>query len=343
MLGAVSATTVGVSAAVSAQGSAARGAGGVAGAASHHALRTRVEGVLASAPGRDAQARVLERRMRVFMILQIGEFLVLLYAPWWWLKVASAALFALYRARTVWTIVHDRVHLRELPNTVAKLFYDCSTIFVVRFWKAHHLRHHAHTNTARDPDTRMFVGRDLNDVLAPAAPRWSRALRFLGTVAQYPFFFVLFIYRSLATYKGGGIAVYLLVIVAYAVGVSALLPSAEARLNTGMNFAIGAVYILFTFAPTHSATKANFELAGDPVADAFIATNDVWPRSRAWSSFAGGINLHVEHHLFPHVPSQELHRLAPIVEGFAREHGLPYNAYSPYGIWRAHLAFLWRS
>jgi len=305
-------------------------------------LRARVDEALKSRTSRAEHVVVLQKRMRLFMALQLGEFLMLLYVPWWWLKVPSAALFALYRARTVWTIVHDRVHRSELPASIAKFFYDFSTAFIVRFWKAHHLQHHAHTNTPRDPDTRMFVGRDMNEARQPSRSSVLRAVRFVGTLSQYPFLFVLFIVRSLASYKGGNTVAYLASIVVYAGMMSLVLPREAGRLNTLANFSVGALYVLFTFAPTHTASPSNFQLVGDPLVDQLVATNNVWPRSRLWSSLCGGINLHIEHHLFPHVPSHDLPLIAPVVEDFAREHDLPYNAYSPYRIWRSHLAFLWR-
>ena len=308
-------------------------------------LRARVSEALSSAPRRAPQAVMLERRMRLFLVLQVCDLLVLVYAPWRSLAVLSATLFAIYRARTVWTVIHERVHRTELPATFAKTFYDFSTVYVVRFWKAHHLRHHAHTNTPADPDTQMFFGRDLNDArrLGGGGGIARRLLRFAGTVAQYPLLFVLFLVRSLATYKGGKALLYLSTMIVYAAVLAVLLPRDAARLNTAANFSIGALYILLTFAPTHSASKANFDLVGDPMLDQLVASNNVWPRSRAWSFLCGGINLHIEHHLFPYVPFDELPVIAPIVEAFARERGLPYNAYSPLGIWRAHLALLWRS
>lgn len=305
-------------------------------------LKARVDEVLRTA-SRGSAARAIEWRMRRFMVLQICQFLVLLYAPWWWLKLISAGVFALYRARTVWTIIHERVHRAELPTTVAKVFYDFSTVYVVRFWRGHHLRHHAHTNTEDDPDTRMFFGRDMNDARKPSPGPAKRAARFVTTLAQYPFLFVLFLLRSIVTYKGGNAVLYLATIVVYGVAISLLLPRDMARLNALANFSIGALYVLFTFAPTHTASKANFQLSNDPLRDQLVATNDVWPRSRLWSLLCGGINLHIEHHLFPYVPFGDLPLVAPVVESFARERGLPYNAYSPVGLWRAHLGFLWRS
>ena len=69
-----------------------------------------------------------------------------------------------------------------------------------------------------------------------------------------------------------------------------ILPPWEARLHGASNFVIGTLYIVGTFAPTHTAGAHNFALTGDRDADALRATNDVWPESRLYSWLCGGIN-----------------------------------------------------
>src|SRR5262249_30400475 len=46
---------------------------------------------------------------------------------------------------------------------------------------------------------------------------------------------------------------------------------------------------------------------------------------------AGGLNLHVAHHLFPSISQVHLAELTRIVKETAREHGLPYREYSLFG------------
>ena len=71
------------------------------------------------------------------------------------------------------------------------------------------------------------------------------------------------------------------------------------------------------------------------------STNNVWSTSPLWSLLCGGINLHIEHHLFPMVSNDELQHIAPVVRAFAKEHGLPYHVYSPTELAREHCAFIW--
>lgn len=303
-----------------------------------HALDAQVRDALEGTPDAEAWARTLRWRMRRYAVAQVIDVAVLLLSPWPALKVVTAIAFALYRARTVWTIIHARVHAPPLRPTPSLLFYDFCTGWIAIWWRRHHLTHHAHTNTARDPDTRLFAARDFT---VPSPPRQgpSRLFRLAGVLVQYPFFYVLFFYRSLAAYRGRAWP-FLLAMAAYGALLSVVLPPWEARLNTLANLGLGTLYIVFTFAPTHTAGPENFALTGDRRADQVLTTNDVWPRSRVWSWLCGGINQHVEHHLFPHVPSDHLGRVVPLVQAWAEARGLPYRSWSPLGLWWAHLRFL---
>ena len=47
-------------------------------------------------------------------------------------------------------------------------------------------------------------------------------------------------------------------------------------------------------------------------------------RSR-WSDWVfGGVNNHIEHHLFPQIPTMRLRRARAITQAFCQEHGIPY-------------------
>ena len=83
------------------------------------------------------------------------------------------------------------------------------------------------------------------------------------------------------------------------------------------------------------------EPTGDFLLDQLASTNNVAPQHRGFSWFCGGINCHVEHHLFPAVAPELLPLVAPVVEDFAKRHGLPYHSYdSPVALWRDHFRFL---
>ena len=48
---------------------------------------------------------------------------------------------------------------------------------------------------------------------------------------------------------------------------------------------------------------------------------------RLFDELNGGINYHVEHHIFPSVEWQNLKEISTLVEKFCEERGLPYHSY----------------
>ena len=58
----------------------------------------------------------------------------------------------------------------------------------------------------------------------------------------------------------------------------------------------------------------------------FMSTQNIQPQSRFLGWLMGGLNCHVEHHLFPNMPSRHLHRASTYVEQLAQRLRLPYHA-----------------
>jgi fatty acid desaturase len=61
-----------------------------------------------------------------------------------------------------------------------------------------------------------------------------------------------------------------------------------------------------------------------------------------WHWLSGGLDLHVEHHLFPTMPSYRYRRIAPHVRALAERHGVPYRTTSRSGAVRALVRTLLR-
>lgn len=100
----------------------------------------------------------------------------------------------------------------------------------------------------------------------------------------------------------------------------------------GYDWAFLMIPILVTgFVLGFSASLNHFHMAMDdqPVApfpeNIFLTTQNLSHRGWFATWLTGGLNFHVEHHLFPNVPSANLRKLAPLVEEFARQNALPYQ------------------
>jgi fatty acid desaturase len=56
----------------------------------------------------------------------------------------------------------------------------------------------------------------------------------------------------------------------------------------------------------------------------------------------GGLNLQIEHHLFPNMPSANLRKVRPIVREYCAELGVPYVENALPTAWRVVLTYLQR-
>lgn len=69
-------------------------------------------------------------------------------------------------------------------------------------------------------------------------------------------------------------------------------------------------------------------------------SNNFAPDSYAWHVLSNGLNLQIEHHLFPGLNHCHLHHIAPVVRRTCLEHGVQYKSY---GTWReiVHATLEW--
>jgi fatty acid desaturase len=255
-----------------------------------------------------------------------------------------AMAYGFLTGRCAWTHAHNGVHNPARIPPALRLVLSFDLVLVIDAWMAEHHAHHAHTNDAhRDPDVRwwmpLFSYADLASGEAHARGVRTRLL----AACAYPFLVPVMLVRSLRHAvqhdpAGWRTLAGVLLIAPIRFGIDVWLLGPRPFL---VALATATLYILATFVATHQvADNHAFEPSDCWMARQLKATNNVWPQSRFYSFLCGGINCHVEHHLFPMVSSEALPQIAPVVEAFAIEHGLPYNALSPLQLARRHFAFL---
>ena len=66
------------------------------------------------------------------------------------------------------------------------------------------------------------------------------------------------------------------------------------------------------------------ELNSDSFIHQLKTTVNYAPESKIILFLCGGVNLHVEHHLFPHIPFRELPNIRKIVKQTCKEFSIPY-------------------
>jgi Fatty acid desaturase len=71
------------------------------------------------------------------------------------------------------------------------------------------------------------------------------------------------------------------------------------------------------------------------------SSNNFCPQSTLWYYLSNGLNLQIEHHLFPGINHCHLHKIQPIVQEICTEYGIQYKCYSSwYDVMRATLQWL---
>lgn len=60
-------------------------------------------------------------------------------------------------------------------------------------------------------------------------------------------------------------------------------------------------------------------------------SNNFCPDSAMWHFLSNGLNLQIEHHLFPGINHCHLHLIQPTVQALCKEHGVCYKSYGSWG------------
>lgn len=69
--------------------------------------------------------------------------------------------------------------------------------------------------------------------------------------------------------------------------------------------------------------------------------NNFAPHSHFWHILSNGLNLQIEHHLFPSINHSHLYRIAPVVEQTCKEFGVNYKCFRSWSeVFRATLTWL---
>lgn len=75
----------------------------------------------------------------------------------------------------------------------------------------------------------------------------------------------------------------------------------------------------------HFHMPMRYKPASSPIASVFLSTQNLRMKNRFWTWISGGLNFHIEHHLFPKMPHRNYAKIAPHIRSFAKRHQLPYQ------------------
>lgn len=267
-------------------------------------------------------------------------------------QIGLLALAAAFLSTQISLIVHDVLHgqaprrHRLLRKPMSFLLGNVLVGLSDDWWKPKHDDHHANPNHIdKDPDiASVFFAVD-----AAQLGKKGRVERFFARHQHWAFFCLItlqaFSFRKASiiflVFKKTGIVRYVglagigLHFVWYGTFLF-LLGIPEGILFAVIHQVVFGVYNSLIFAPNHKGMPI---IGPDEKLDSFTSQVITARNVRGGWIFwyvSGGLDLQIEHHLFPWMSRYNLHRAQPIVEQYCNETGTPYTAVgilASYGQW----------
>jgi fatty acid desaturase len=304
----------------------------------------------------DKQPRYYTGMMLVlFCLLASGVAALFLTSSFAW-QMADAVLLAFVFAQ-LGLLGHDAGHnqvfaARRWNTALGRICGNLLLGMGLSWWREHHNAHHASPNQeGRDPDADLGV-------LALSADqakrrrgfeRWcSRRQVYLAPLFASLQAFELHRYtvsflvskRSRSQYLEAGL-------VAAHFGLYLGLLFASLGLVRGLLFAlvqlvVSGWYLNVIFGTNHAGMPLLNRTQRMDFVEQQVTTSRNVRVPRFLAFLFGGLNLQIEHHLFPTMPRNQLRKAQPLVEAFCLRRGLPYRQTGFVATYREIFRHLWR-
>jgi fatty acid desaturase len=258
----------------------------------------------------------------------------LIGSSWWTLAVAAGLAVAFAQlALVAHDLAHRQVFRTKRPSEIAGLIAGNLGIGMsYGWWMDKHTRHHSNPNHD-----------DLDPDVAPEVLIWAtesalgrRGLKGFVTRHQAGLFFPLLTLlgidlkvSSVKALRAGVVkrrrleAVLLAVhAIVYFSALFLVLSPLQAIAFMVIHQALFGVYLGLTFAPNHKGMP--HPTGREDYLRKQVLTSRNVRGGRVVDVALGGLNHQIEHHLFPGMPSPNLRRAKPVVEGYCAEIGVPY-------------------
>ena len=286
-------------------------------------------------------------------LLTVGVVAFFWLADRWW-QLVVAAFLAFVFAQLAF-VGHDAGHRqvcrsRRGNDVVGLVHANLLTGFSYGWWLTKHNRHHAHPNRAdKDPD----IGPGPVVFTAEQAEAKRGAGRLLARIQAIVFFPLLLLeavnlhvssIRSLRRRRGRAALVEAALLLGHAGvylgAVVGVLSPLRAVVFVIVNQGLFGFYLGCTFATNH----IGMPVLGETVQLSFLRRQVLTSRNirgRRLTGFVfGGLDLQIEHHLFPAMPRANLRRAQRLVCDFCAEHSIRYHETSLVAAYREVLGHL---
>ena len=313
--------------------------------------RVKEAGLLRRRPGSYAL------RMTVLVLLFAVGFVLLatLGRTWWQLLVA--VYFSVLFTQSAF-LAHDSAHKQIFTSgprgeAFSRVFGNLFVGLSYGWWMNKHTRHHANPNT---------VGKD-NDIVPGAvvfvpneAPERSGVAGWFTRRQGFWFVGILALAgldlhkSSIQAILGGekvphrvqeGVLIGIRLI-GFAAVVLLLLGPVLGLVFMVVQIASFGIYMGGTFALNHTGMKVIERGEKVDYLRRQVLTSRNIRGGRPMEHVMGGLNLQIEHHLFPNMPSANLRKVRPIVREYCAELGVPYVENALPTAWRVVLTYLHR-
>ncbi|HYL88089.1 MAG TPA: acyl-CoA desaturase [Burkholderiales bacterium] len=291
-------------------------------------------GCFRRAPGRSAAFGT------AILVIYAGAYALLLTAPALPLRLLAIAILAFLCVQAGF-LAHEAGHgaltnNRRLASLVGQVFNTLITGMCYAYFQSIHRVHHPHCNErARDPDMQS----EILSMYAESAHA-KRGFGRLVTRRQGVLVWILiwlqglslkldslrFVARNLRTTRADQ-----LVLVAHAAlwaAPAAFVGLGDAWLNYSLMTLLIGGYTGAIFIVNHIGTRVMEPAESLPFMLHEIAVTRNLGTSRLEDFLFGGLNNHIEHHVFPSMPTVRLRTARRITREFCRRHGIDYREMS---------------
>ena len=278
--------------------------------------------------------------------------IALLHHSWWVVLLAPAyAVVSTHVAFVGHDAAHRQITHGARASTVLGMVHgNLLNGLSYGWWVAKHNAHHAHPNDL-DTDPDVAAGAFVFD--REQADGRSGPASWLTRHQAWLFFPMLLLEAvnlhvvSVRTAVRGNLrhlaAERLLLVVHFALYAALLVSTMtwlQAVVFVVVHQGLFGLYLGCSFAPSHKGMPTlSGEQAADPLLRQVLTSRNI--RGGPVTSWVlGGLDLQIEHHLFPSMPRPHLRRAQPIVRQFCRDHGIPYAESSAFGAYGSALRHL---
>ncbi|APX31407.1 delta fatty acid desaturase [Brachybacterium sp. P6-10-X1] len=303
--------------------------------------------------GRDVRTYMV--RTVLLALAFVGAFALLLTLGSTWWQLAVAALFGILFTQAAF-LGHDAAHQQIFASGrrnqwFARIVGNLVVGLSIAWWTRKHNKHHGNPNT---------IGRDgdiAGGVLVFDPDDAKRRTGFMGWLAARQgwafipmlslFSFVLHYEAISAVFTNERVkhrraeAVLVLIrIIGFPVVVLSTLGLGMGAAFLAVQLAVFGIYMGGSFAPNHKGMPLIPKTLEVDFLRRQVLTSRNITGGRLMNWAMGGLDLQIEHHLFPRMPSGNLRKVRPIVKEFCAERGITYtetNLVTSYGIIIRHL------